>query len=206
MYWKRLNTLVEQHRLYLILFTLWIFGLTIIQLLYTQKDISLIINQSNTNFLDILCKYGTHIGDGLFAVAIALLIFWQKREYFLIAAIVFISSALFTQLLKHSLFSDFLRPINYVSEIASIHFVEGVTIHKYNSFPSGHSTSIFAVCAVLHFIIPNKKIGTALLLVAVFAGFTRIYLLQHFTIDVFVGSIIGTLFAVLIFPFNKQKA
>lgn len=63
------------------------------------------------------------------------------------------------------------------------------------SFPSGHSTNVFA-CATAIFL-NHKKAGIAALIVAGLVAFSRLYNCVHFPTDVFAGVFIGVVFAVL---------
>ncbi len=205
MYWTNTKELIAQHRLYFVGFALWLVVLFFLQIQFTQNQLSIAVNRIHTPWLDVLCKYGTHIGDGLFAAALALLILWKKREYFIWAILCFYTPALFTQLLKHTIFASHLRPIMHIGQTPNLHVVDGLTIHQFNSFPSGHSTSAFAVFLFLHFITPNKRLGILFFALAVFAAFTRVYLVQHFTKDVYAGSIIGTAFTLFLFAAYQPK-
>ena len=205
MYWTNTKHLIAQHRLYFVMFVMWLLVLSFLQLQYTQNQLSIAVNSIHTSWLDTICKYGTHLGDGLFAAGIALLILWRKRAYFWWAVGCFYAPALFTQLFKHTVFAHHLRPIMHIGETPNLHLVDGVTIHQFNSFPSGHSTSAFAVFLFLHFITPNKKLGVLFFALAVFAAFTRVYLVQHFTQDVYAGSIIGTCFTLFLFATHQPK-
>jgi membrane-associated phospholipid phosphatase len=58
------------------------------------------------------------------------------------------------------------------------------------SFPSGHTTSSFAVAFVYFKLLP-KKWGIPALLVAAAIAFSRLYLGVHYPTDVFAGMFIG---------------
>jgi membrane-associated phospholipid phosphatase len=78
------------------------------------------------------------------------------------------------------------------------YFIDGVTHIGFSSFPSGHSTSIFALVTLLALFDKNKKGNVGYLLAAVAVGYSRIYLGQHFLGDVLTGSCIGVLTAVMV--------
>lgn len=205
MYWRNLKLLLQQHRTYFAVFVVWLVVLLFFQLQYTQNQLSIAVNGIHSPILDFICQYGTHIGDGLFAAVVGLLILWKKRELFWWAMLCFYAPALVTQLLKHTVFANHLRPIMHVGTNPNLHLVDGVTIHQFNSFPSGHSTSAFAMFLFLHLITSNKKLGLLFFALAVFAAFTRVYLLQHFTEDVFAGSLVGTICTLLLFAAYQPK-
>jgi undecaprenyl-diphosphatase len=62
-----------------------------------------------------------------------------------------------------------------------------------HSFPSGHTTAIFAV--IIPFVLIQPWIGLLLLIVAAVVGLSRIYLGLHYPSDCLVGGILGTMTA-----------
>ena len=73
------------------------------------------------------------------------------------------------------------------------------------SFPSGHTTVAFCVFFGLALIIPNKIIGTALVVLAVLVGFSRTYLSYHFLMDVVAGSLLGIVTAIGMYYALRKK-
>jgi undecaprenyl-diphosphatase len=59
------------------------------------------------------------------------------------------------------------------------------------SFPSGHTEGTFAAAAVLG--LRSKKLLAPLSLLAVFVGFSRLYIGVHFPLDVISGAVFGVL-------------
>ncbi len=59
------------------------------------------------------------------------------------------------------------------------------------SFPSGHTSSSFAVAMVMLLMMPILYIPV--LLYAMLMGFSRMYLLVHYPTDVMAGVVLGTL-------------
>ena len=90
------------------------------------------------------------------------------------------------------------RPSLYFRKLGmldEINLVEGIVLNGgTTSFPSGHTMSAFALYAFLAFCLPKKKWLAALLfLIALLVGISRIYLVQHFLQDVYLGAILGVL-------------
>jgi membrane-associated phospholipid phosphatase len=78
--------------------------------------------------------------------------------------------------------------------------VEGVRMNYWLSFPSGHTTSFFALFFAMSIILTTKRsystfacglLQAALWALAALGGYSRIYLSQHFAADVFAGIIVG---------------
>ena len=79
------------------------------------------------------------------------------------------------------------------------------------SFPSGHTATFFAFFFSLSIIccaenIKGKNILSFLcFLCATFGAYTRIYLSQHFALDIFAGILIATLSTILLYYFLVLK-
>jgi membrane-associated phospholipid phosphatase len=111
----------------------------------------------------------------------------------------FAISSLLVQFLKQVVFTDALRPFYYFRTYESFHFVKGVIMHTQNSFPSGHSTTCFAVFTSLAiFYEKNQKVQFFLSSCAILVSLTRVYLSQHYLEDVLAGSFIGAIVALLV--------
>ena len=178
-------------------------------LFFTEKGSAFwLINDYHNPFFDLLFKYGTMLGEGIlgFIILIALALFVSYRKT-IIAAIVYLLIAVFSYVLKHHIFKGELRPTAYfVDRLAEINVVEGVKVHALNSFPSGHTMAAFGFYTLLALLIPNKYIAALCFFMAIIVGTSRIYLAQHFLVDVYVGSIISVFTAMFIyFLFNKMN-
>jgi membrane-associated phospholipid phosphatase len=100
------------------------------------------------------------------------------------------------QLIKNFGFPREPRPAEYFSRMMNLlHTVSGVELSHWNSFPSGHTTSAFAFFALIAVWVKHPMLKFLCLLCAVTVAFSRMYLLQHFLVDVYVGSLLGTITA-----------
>lgn len=164
----------------------------ILQLQYSQAEIFLYINAGYQTWSDYLFRYLTHVGDGLFYAAVILLLLFVRYQYALTALAAFLLSSLVAQLLKRLAFAEALRPKAFFEKSGQVlHWVEGVDVHLYNSFPSGHATTAFSVFCLLSLLAAPKRWGWVWLVPALLAAYSRVYLGQHFFGDIFAGSIIG---------------
>ncbi|MFQ5484900.1 MAG: phosphatase PAP2 family protein [Desulfobacterales bacterium] len=73
---------------------------------------------------------------------------------------------------------------------------------KSNSFPSGHATNIFAVAILLS--VYFRRFWPLFYLIALFVGYSRVYLGAHFPLDVLAGGITGTLTGLLFIWFSSN--
>lgn len=158
----------------------------------------LFVDSTHTALGDLLFPIITYFGDGLTVILIVLILLFINYRKSVILGFIYLFSSQIAQLLKRFVFNDFPRPSKYFEGKESLHFIDGVELHKMMSFPSGHTTSIFALMAFLAIITKNKKIGILYLFLACLGAFSRMYLAQHFLEDLLAGSMIGVLTALVV--------
>ena len=167
---------------------------------YNQPESFLIINRIHCNFLDKVMPYFTLLGDGITIVLLSLLFSLLSVRYSIFLLMGYATSGIAVQLLKRFVFADRLRPLAYFRDTGmEIYTIPGLDIPLKHSFPSGHTASAFAFFVGLSFIVRNKYLKLALLLIAVIIGFSRVYVAAHFPVDVIAGSLIGVLAAYICF-------
>jgi membrane-associated phospholipid phosphatase len=163
-----------------------------------KGDEVLWINAQHSLFLDTFFYYATSIGNGIFYVVIIIVLLWYNISYGLLAGICFASTGLVIQFLKRFIFPDMVRPKLFLQD-HNIHFVEGVEVLSHHSFPSGHSATAFSMFLLLALLHKKPIYGMFFCLIAIIVGVSRIYLLQHFLLDVLVGSVIGLVVTYFIY-------
>lgn len=156
-----------------------------------KHALHLAINRIGDPRWDALFAYGTHLADGWMAVGIGLVFLFIRWRWFLLLACSVAGSALITQFLKHTFFSDADRPFMALAQMPGLRLVPGVEMLHHNSFPSGHSTCAFSLCAVLALVSGKRWVGAGLAALAVLLALSRVYLSQHYTEDVLCGGVIG---------------
>jgi len=146
---------------------------------------------------DTFFNYFTYLAEGWiwipYLVWVAIL---HKKEVPFIM-INFILSTLLIQLPKNFIWPNVNRPIASGIPLSKIHTVPGVELHTYNSFPSGHTATAFTLLLLTAYLFPNKKLLILASIYAIICGYSRIYLGQHFPIDI-AGGIIAALLSVAI--------
>jgi membrane-associated phospholipid phosphatase len=144
------------------------------------------------------------LGDGLFCVAVGLILFAINKRYLSVLVISsFLLSGLIAQVLKYFIIEA--RPAVYLKDSTYQYFIDNVTLHNYHAFPSGHSASAFALATVIAVTINNKWISLLLLILATLVGYSRIFLGQHFLVDVFGGAVIGVVAAIACLSFFNPE-
>jgi membrane-associated phospholipid phosphatase len=169
---------------------------------FDKLDLTFIINQNHTTWLDYFFYFVTYLGDGIFALLLSITIFFFDKRTALTLLLAYLLSAALAQTLKHFIFNHYNRPYFFIINKEAVHHVLGLIPHSYNSFPSGHTTTAFALYGVL-----SSRYGNAwlYLLLAALVGYSRMYLFQHFITDVFAGSVLGLLTSMIVYFYFFEK-
>ncbi|KPL12434.1 MAG: hypothetical protein AMS26_17795 [Bacteroides sp. SM23_62] len=169
-----------------------------------RLELHILINSGHTRSLDTFFSMLTFLGNGWFAVIFSMLFLFIRFRYFFMLILSFIVSGLLAQFLKRIVFPEVLRPAAYLDQMPGLELVPGIDLHHTLGFPSGHTTTAFAVLLLTGFIIRDKYAVFSLMLIAWLAGMSRVYLSQHFLIDVLGGSLLGV-FSALFFYWYFRK-
>ncbi len=157
----------------------------------------LMINSVSGEWLDRFFLVVTDIGLGGYVALVAALLFFYNLRWSILLFMSLGWSGILTHLFKRIIFAGETRPLHYFYYADFPRFLHDVPLIYYNSFPSGHTMTIFASCTIIAYLSGRPLIGLIALLLATLVGISRIYLLQHFGIDVFAGSFLGILAALL---------
>lgn len=169
---------------------------------FRQPTLELAINSWNNIYSDYFFKYITYLGDGIFYVFIVIVVGIYDWKKGVVAGAIGTLQGILVQGLKIYIFPNAPRPLHTFEGAPPLvppHLIDGVEVHAFNSFPSGHTATIFAITISLVFVFTANRPLLSLLLffVAFLVGYSRIYLMQHFFIDVYMGAIIGVFIAIL---------
>jgi undecaprenyl-diphosphatase len=69
------------------------------------------------------------------------------------------------------------------------------------SFPSGHATTSFGLAWVVSNCYPYVAVQTSVYVVAATIAFSRVFVREHYPLDILGGAILGSLVAASLFPF-----
>lgn len=198
-----LSSLYKENRSFFIGFFLFVIASLFVLIFFSKADGFFLLNPYHTDFLNYFFIPYTYLGDGFFCVAVGLLLFiFKKRFLSLMVISSYAISGIIAQVLKNLIIEA--RPAVYLKGTSYHYFIADVTLHNYQSFPSGHSVSAFALAGVLSFAVKNKKYSMLFLAAAILVGYSRIYLAQHFMDDVLTGAIIGLLTAIVCWIFFEK--
>lgn len=156
------------------------------------------INGLHTPFLDFFFSTITHFGNSIYFIPVAIVLMFVQFRYAFMLTITGLAHGIIVTVFKRVVFSSAGRPITSLNA-DFLHQVPGVAIHKWMSFPSGHTATIFAFIVLLSLLYNNRWITAFLSIMALMVGISRIYLLQHFGMDVAAGACIGTLTSMIVF-------
>ena len=182
-----------------------------------KGELHLLLCNRHTPARDIFYRYYTHIAEWAPYVICVLILLFSRAGNAAMAATCIACSELTTQIVKHIVQAP--RPITWFAvnmPDIQLPLAEGVRVNQWLSFPSGHTTSFFALFFVLSICLttslrnrssnesnePVNRIETdsfiligllqiLLFLCAALGGYSRIYLSQHFAADVLGGIVIG---------------
>lgn len=176
---------------YAILFAVFLTAGACVLLTTQYGDVVLLVNRLSRMTWDKPMDWITRIGLGSTGIIVALGLTLYKFRNGLMMLCNIALTGLFTALFKQLLFPDIVRPLKYFEADA---FYRMVRLYDYNllhSFPSGHTMTIFAVTSLLAYFTAKRTVSVLLMALACLVGLSRIYLCQHFFIDVYFGAIMG---------------
>jgi len=187
---------IKSKKIYFISFSIFIFTGLFLLALFTKEEIFLFVNRNNSTFLDYVFRYGTYLGKGSIYAILIIVTLFMKYRYTLATCLAAIVETTLVQVPKKILFPDMVRPIKYFADFPNLHIVDNVKIYSHYTFPSGHTAVAFCVFTLLAIFIDKKHLEIPFLFLALFVGYSRIYLVQHFFLDVYFGAIIGVFSAL----------
>lgn len=203
-----MKEIFKENRFFLIPWLLFVTAAGVLLIIYPKAQLHIFSNQFHSPFSDTFFKYITHLGDGTFIAVLFIALLFVKYRYafaFLTGAL---AASLLINLVKKVLMHDVYRPSKYFElyETYQLHFVEGVKLHALQSFPSGHTTTVFNLFFMLSVLVENRWLKFIFLVIAIVVGYSRVYLSQHFLIDVVAGSVFGVASIFLSFYYFSQSS
>ena len=160
-----IKVVLNRIKLFFILYLLLLIVALIIKLIYSREEIYFTVNSLNRAWADYIAPYVTDIGEGWTIIILsAVIALFNYRQAFLMATSYGVTSII-AQIVKRIF--DAPRPkLYFKDQLSPIHFVKGVDILSYHSFPSGHTVTAFSAAVVATYLCKNKSWGLLFLLIA----------------------------------------
>lgn len=183
-----------------------------------KGELHLLLSDHHTHARDIFYRYYTQVAEWFPYIVCVLVLLFGRIGDGVFASVCMIVSALTTQLFKFIVNAP--RPLKWFEmnmPDVQLCLVDGINTHSWHSFPSGHTTSFFALAFVLCILLTrcprNPRMTRVLVQIVLFVlaalgGYSRIYLNQHFALDVLAGIFVGlgiTILFYLLFSCWERK-
>jgi len=173
-------------------------------LFWGKNEAFLYLNANLGLLADKVFEYSSYLAEGWIWIPyfIVLVGLYKKDTAFILMN--FLISTLLTQFAKNFIFGTAMRPMASGLDATQIHSVPGVEIHTFNSFPSGHTATAFTLFILTTYLFPNKYALSLGIVYALVCAYSRIYLAQHFPLDL-AGGILVALLTLPISIFIRKK-
>lgn len=157
--------------------------------------------QIRNHFLNQLFRLMSFLVEAWVFIVLAILLVFKDYRYSIQIGSVGLFTVFITRWLKE-VFS-MPRPLLYfenVNRIADLILVpEYEVLTGYTSFPSGHSTAAFALFFSVALIFKKTWIDIFVVSIAILTAVSRVYLANHFFIDILAGSVLGIIISAGIY-------
>lgn len=180
-------------------------------LIIPKAELHLALCQPHTTGLDTIVPIITNLVDWLPYLCVILLLFYRVGWATFLASNLLLSTVI-VQPIKHIVHAP--RPLTWFAENmpdVTLPLVEGVRMNHWLSFPSGHTTTFFVLFYSLSIILCAENVTGKMILsflcflCASFGAYTRIYLSQHFALDIFAGILIAVFSTLSLYFFLVKK-
>lgn len=163
-----------------------------------KNEFFLALNGNLGTIADYFFAIITNAGDAslwIVVLLITLFVLKQKKLWPLLVS-GFAISTILTQVCKYFIFPDELRPYKAIPDKAAIHHVLFIKPLNLSSFPSGHTATAFSIYLIFCLLLPGRWWLWVGLLYGLLVGYSRVYLAQHFPLDVAAGMLVGVITVV----------
>ncbi|MGQ1785985.1 phosphatase PAP2 family protein [Saccharicrinis sp. GN24d3] len=169
--------------------------------LFSKGELLLHLNSLASEPWDGFFQLYTHLGLGGLLGILSVVFLFIRYYYSILFASALVCAGIFTFLLKQVIFNGMPRPASYLGTEAFYHIIEGFKYHHSGSFPSGHTMTAFAGAFAFSIVLKKGYWGVITFFIALLVGVSRVYLCQHFFMDIFAGALIGTAYTYLLHYF-----
>lgn len=189
--------LLKKNKYFIIPFFLWLVVGAVVLFVIDKGDLSLWFNEHRFVFGNFFFTVASAFAEWQFILFFLFIFGYEKVGNFFILALTWAATGIGAQSLKRVF--DLPRPAGFFKDIVELNFINDNKIYYAHSFPSGHSTTAFALFFIMAIFTKNKLLQVLFFILALSTAISRVYLLQHFFIDVYFGSILGVLLAYMVY-------
>ncbi len=166
---------------------------------WDERTLCVISESRRLKQLDWLFRAATYLGDGYIwaALALGLILLGSPldRDYVLVALSITVINITIFRTFKMA----FTRPRPQLLTPDD----RSWKIDAY-SFPSGHTTIAYGAAWVVSSVYPQLAVGLATYSGAALIGLSRVYVKEHYPLDVIGGAILGTTISSYLLPIFLQ--
>ncbi|MDT0608591.1 phosphatase PAP2 family protein [Croceitalea rosinachiae] len=176
-------------------------------LFISKLDLMVVVNTSRTPFFDVFFAKSSALGNAITVAFVIFLVLLFRLKWLAVFLLGFITQVVIVLLLKKGLFAGELRPYLFFRMnglLDSVVMIEGLKMRYVNTFPSGHTATIFFLVSFFALLARNRVASWVLLCVGLTVGFSRIYLFQHWYADVYFGMLFGTFSSIIAYLVVKK--
>ena len=186
-----------------------LFTLLVISYFFIDRQLANLIHSTNLSWMHPWIDYVTDLGRGrwyiLLLPIVAIFFRYIVKNKFIATKLLFVWLCVFTPYTACFILKSLLgraRPELFFSQ--DIYGFFGPSLQfLYNSFPSGHSTSIIGIASALSFFRPRYSI--LFFGVGVLVMISRLLLLKHYLSDVLMGGVIALMVVKLLQIFLQKN-
>lgn len=206
---KKINliSLIKQHHFLWLVWSVFMFIALFCLIFIGNYEFSKEVNLFHTNILDVFFKYVTYLGDGILLYLLGIFFIFINRRMGTLTIFSLVFTTIVIQFLKRIVFADFFRPSKFFKELineGTWHIVDGVKLYDSFSFPSGHTALAFCFFITICHFLKSNFWSVFFIIISFVIGYSRIYLSQHFLVDVWFGSLIGSVISLLTIKYSNN--
>jgi len=186
--------ILVQNRLALSIYLFIISILGLLVFLTGNENLFLYVNQNLSPALGQPARFFSFLGESWVMLGLLILSFKMPFRQTLLVGFTWLSGAIHSWIFKLWLCKGWPRPYEFYSQKGIVlNLVEGVKLHHWNTFPSGHTLTAFSIVFLIQALYPKLPFRFVILsiLLASLCGLSRIILVQHWPMDVLGGMILG---------------
>ena len=181
------------------------FLLILASYLFTRETVFLWFNMDLGVIGDWVFDTFSYLAEGWQWIPFFIIVFGRFKKDAFFILLNFLISTLLTQIPKNFIWANVSRPMASSIPHNQIHIVKDVDMHLWNSFPSGHTATAFTIFLILVYFFPKRTVLFVGAIYAIACGYSRVYLGQHFPLDVAGGIIVAVITILLSIYISKKQ-